>query len=277
MAKPAHVPQNFYTAKQAAARLGLKEGAFFYRVRAGKIRKVLVPGGREGYYQQGEIDSMARARELAILEHATEPSTFMLASEGDLPGLHDLSVCLFGVMNTISYERLLAWHRKNPESYYVLKQEGIVTGYAGFLYLTPENTAYIMAQAQADTPAPSTSDLLPFTPGIPIAGLFIDIAIRPDLGATQRRYHGRRLIRGLIEVVEYLATRDMPVKKLYATSRTDDGITLIRNVGFKEIAFPDDPLVRFELDLETSEAPIICKCRARIAQTLRRQRETPPS
>ncbi|MBA2284575.1 MAG: hypothetical protein H0W02_03740 [Ktedonobacteraceae bacterium] len=67
------------------------------------------------------------------------------------------------------------------------------------------------------------------------------------------------------------------MKKLYATSRTDDGITLIRNVGFKEIAFPDDPLVRFELDLETSESPIICKCRARIAQTLKRASETRPS
>ncbi len=206
-----------------------------------------------------------------------ESATFTLASEDDLRGLHDLSVHLFGAMSTISYAMLLEWHRKNPESYYVLKQEGIVTGYAGFLYLSAENTAYIMAQTQPDTAAPATSDLLPFTPGIPIAGLFIDIAIRPDLGATQRRYHGRRLIRGLIEVVEYLATRDMPVKKLYATSRTDDGITLIRNTGFKEIAFPDDPLLRFELDLETSEAPIIRKCRERIAQTLKRQREPRPS
>ncbi len=99
-----------------------------------------------------------------------EPATFTLASEDDLPGLHDLSVHLFGVMNTVSYSTLLAWHRKNPESYYVLKQEGIVTGYAGFLYLTAENTAYIMEQAQPETSAPSTTDLLPFTPGIPIAG-----------------------------------------------------------------------------------------------------------
>jgi len=49
----------------------------------------------------------------------------------------------------------------------------------------------------------------------------------------------------------------MPVKKLYATSRISNGIKLARDMGMKETKYPNDPTLRFELDLEQAESPLV--------------------
>ncbi len=49
----------------------------------------------------------------------------------------------------------------------------------------------------------------------------------------------------------------MPVEKLYATSQTTDGIKLCKKLGFKEIAYPNEKLIRFELDLLKSDSLLL--------------------
>lgn len=273
MVKISKAPKNFYTAAEAAKKLGMPKTTFFQYVRTGKIKKVVSPGQIEGYYPKTDIDKMAKERELFILEYASEPITFTRATDEDMRGIYELCVSLFGITGSPKYETMLSWQKKNPYTYYVVKQENIVTGYVGFLYLNEKTTNTIMsnnAAIQADgipftfgnpptpsTPEPPEEEVLPFTSGKPIDGLFLGIAVRPGLSATQARLNARRLITGGIEILENLARQGMPVKKLYATSRTTDGIRLSKKLGFKEIVFPDDPLIRFELDVENSDSPLL--------------------
>src|SRR5215469_6684124 len=286
--KISKAPKNFYTAAEAAKRLGMAKTTFFQYVRTGKIRKVVPPGQVEGYYPKTDIDKMAKARELFILEYASEPSIFVRASEEDIRGIYELCVSLFGVTGTPNYETMLSWQRINPYTYYVVKQEGIVTGYIGFLYLNEKTTQSIMSKnvptetealpftpgnlPTPSTPEPPATELLPFTPGKPIEGLFLGIAVRPGLSAAQARAHGRHLITGGIEVLENFARQKMPVKKLYGTSRTTDGIKLCTKLGFKAIVFEDDPLIRFELDVDQSDSPLLAEykkignCTGRVAK-----------
>ena len=44
----------------------------------------------------------------------------------------------------------------------------------------------------------------------------------------------------------------MPVKKLLATSEKSDGISLARKLGMKEIMYPGDNVLRYELDFENA-------------------------
>jgi len=273
MVKVSNAPKNFYSASEAAKKLGLPKTTFFQYVRTGKIKKVVPPGQVEGYYPKTDIDKMAKERELFILEYASEPSTFASASEEDIRGIYELCVSLFGITGSPNYATMLSWQKKNPYTYFVVKQEDIVTGYIGFLYLNEKTTRSIMSnsaltETQAlpytpgnpptpSTPEPLDTEVLPYTPGKPIEGLFLGIAVRPGLSALQARMHGRHLIAGGVEVLENLAKQGMPVKKLYATSRTTDGIRLSKKLGFKEIAFPEDPLIRFELDIERSDSPLL--------------------
>jgi hypothetical protein len=61
-------------------------------------------------------------------------------------------------------------------------------------------------------------------------------------------------------VLEDFAQNGMPVKKLYATSRTTGGIKLCRDLGFEETQLkPEDETLRFELDPETSDSPFLKK------------------
>jgi MerR HTH family regulatory protein len=273
MVKVSNAPKNFYSASEAAKRLGMPKTTFFQYVRTGKIKKVVPPGQVEGYYPKSDIDKLARERELFILEYASEPSTFIRASEEDIRGIHELCVSLFGLSGSPNYETMLSWQKKNPSTYYVLKQEGIVTGYIGFLYLNEKTTRAIMSDSEPSeeealpftpgnaptpsTPEPPDTEVQSFTPGKPISGLFLGIGVRPGLSATQARQHGRHLISGGVEVLENFARQGMQVKKLYATSRTTDGIRLSRKLGFKEIVFPSNPLIRFELDVEQSDSPLL--------------------
>lgn len=257
MVKRRNAPKNFYTATEAIERLGMKRNTFFTYVREKKIKKVVPPGHKEGYYPKTEIDKMARIRELAILEYAAEPSTFTRAAEEDMRGIYDLSVSLFGVTNSTPYETMLAWRRKNPQTYYVTKQEGIVTGYIGFLYLSHETTEHILSATEPGRPSPTETEVLPFIPETPIEGLWMGLGVLPGLNALQARQQGMHLINGAIDVLEDLARKGMPVKYLYATSQTTSGTRLSRKLGFEEISYPGEPLLRFKLDLEKSISPLL--------------------
>lgn len=63
-----------------------------------------------------------------------------------------------------------------------------------------------------------------------------------------------------MDVLEEFARKGMPVKKLYATSRTTEGIKLCRDLGFQEMQLtPEDKTLRFELDVETAPSPFLKK------------------
>lgn len=56
-------PPGFYTAREAANKLGLNIYTFRYYVRAGKIQRYVPPLRKEGYYSKEEIDRIASETE----------------------------------------------------------------------------------------------------------------------------------------------------------------------------------------------------------------------
>ena len=275
MAKVSKVPSGFYTGVQAAARLDISVGTFYKQVKQGKIKKYTAPDSSEGYYNKEEIEKMAQAKELFILLYSIEPVIFERAtSEEDIKGIVDLCVAIYGVGGTPSFEtRLAIWH-KNPYVYYVVKQEGIVVGYISLIWFNDTALSHLMGPApkqKVQTPAGTgvysftgPENMLPFIPGQPIDSLFISLGARPGMSNQQQREYGFRLLRGMLEVLEDFARRGMPVQKVYATSEKQDGIRLARKLGMKEIKYPGDSLVRFELDLETSDSSLAVDYRERV-------------
>jgi hypothetical protein len=256
MAKVSKAPPAFYSASQAIRRLGINRGTFFDHVKKGKIQKIIPPGASEGYYRKEEIDAMAQAKELFLLQYSIAPRKFERANtEEDIRGIYDLCVAAYGISNTPSLEERLDEWKQLPEAYYVVKQESIVVGYISLFWFTDEALADLMTPRQHQTSL--TVDVMrPFIPGQPIDHLFVSLAVRPGLTNEQQRKHGFKLLRDTIQVLESLAQRGMPVRKLYATSRTTDGIKLARDMDMKETKYPNDPTLRFELDLEYAKTPL---------------------
>jgi hypothetical protein len=272
-------PSGFYTAPEAAKRLNVKLTTFYAQVRAGKYRRYDSQGReitgplegkrQEGFYLRKPIDEVAQARELFTLLYSVDPITFEQAnSEDDIRGIVDLCIAIYGQGGTPSVKaRLEIWH-KNPNVYYVVKQEDIVVGYVSLIWfeemalqhlMGPEQKKEESAQNDAGRGIYSVTGFQNaklFTEGQPINHLFISLGVRPGMTNEQQRKYGLRLLTGIVETLEDFARREMPVRKLYATSATQDGIQLAKKIGMVPIKYPNDPLIRFEIDLELSDSPM---------------------
>src|SRR5579884_1058617 len=67
LAKTAKAPRGFYTAKEVMQKLGIANSTLYHYVDTGKIKKVIQPVRKEGYYLKSEVDKIIREREIFIL------------------------------------------------------------------------------------------------------------------------------------------------------------------------------------------------------------------
>ena len=263
MTKTAKAPKNFYTATQAIKKLGMPRATFFNLAKSGKIKRVVPDGYTEGYYPKAEIDKMALAREMFTLQYTSDASLFRRAEEKDIQGITDLGVALFGSSTTPSYENRLACWKKNPDAYYVVEQDELIVGWIALVPLKEDAISVLMGESKDATSmfvgmhqnVMVPENILPFT----VEGaknVFLTVGARQ--GLPRSKTYGMKLILGGYEVLENFARNGIFVKRLYATSRTPDGIKLCRDVGFQEKEDNATSAVkRFWLDLETTSSPLL--------------------
>jgi hypothetical protein len=261
MAKTGKAPRGFYSATEVMKKLGIASSTLYHYVETGKIKRVVPPDKRDGYYIKADIDKMVKAKELFMLQYATDTTVFEMAQEEDIAGITDLCIELFGKNGTASYETRLAQYHKNPEIFYVLKQDDLIVGYVGIFPLKQEAIERIMsgvAESTFRTGLLTPENINQFKPG-EADHVFLVLGVRQ--GVAKSTIYGSRVIAGAIEVFEHLARRGVIIKKLYGTSRTQDGIRIAKGLGFKRVTSvaEEDDLLRFELDLATAKSPLFHK------------------
>ncbi len=264
MGRTSSIPPDFYSAGQAIKKLGIPRSTFYDMVERGQIHKVVPPNRSDGWYHKSEIDKMARANQLFMLQYATDTSTFEVAKEEDMEGIADLNAELFGSggsdLNRAARHNLrISQHQANPEIFHVLKQGETVVGYVGIFPLKHEAVEKIMsgmAESRFRTEVLSPEYITQFKPG-EAEEVFLIIGAKQDV--KKSKLYGARLISGTIEFLETLARRGVVIKKAYATSRTQDGIRISKGLGFKRVTptNEEDNLLRFEFDLLASTSPLL--------------------
>lgn len=263
MTKTAKAPKNFYTATEAIKKLGMPRATFFNLAKSGKIKRVIPDGFTEGYYPKSEIDKMALAREMFTLQYTTDSSIFRRAEEKDIQGITDLGVVLFGTSTTPSYESRLACWKKNPDAYYVIEQDDLIVGWIAMVPLKEEAIAVLMQDAKDATSmfvnmrqnVMVPENILPFTAD-GAKNVFLTIGVRQ--GLPRSKAYGMKLISGGYEVLTAFARNGIVVERLYATSRTPDGVRLCRDLEFQEKEDNATSAVkRFWLDLNTATSPLL--------------------
>lgn len=259
MVKKINAPKSFYTASEAIKKLNMPRNTFFNYVRDGRIKKVIPPGQKEGFYLKANIDKLAQARELFMLQYAVDTSIFEQAQEDDIAGIADLNTELFGGNRETRYDLRMSQYRANLHIFHVLKQDGIIVGYVGIFPLKQEAIDKIMSgmpESRFRTEILAPECILPFEPG-KANNVFLIIGVKQ--GVKKSRLYGARVITGTIEFLETLARRGIFIKKAYGTSRTQEGIRLASGLGFKQITpvSEEDNLLRYELDLLASNNPLL--------------------
>jgi hypothetical protein len=252
--KVSKAPEGYYTASEAIKRLNMPKTTFHHYVKIGKIKKKIPYGRKEGYYEKSYIDKMAEASQLYAIQYAEEPTTFSVATPEDVQGIYQVVTSLWGALSATPVEKRLEWYKSNPEIDYVVKHEGIVTGYLSIMPLKHEIIEQLMS-AKIRGWDIKPEDILPFTPGMELE-CYVGAAVRAGLHDSKK--YGMRLISGAIKVLKDLAQRGIIIKKMYGVSDTPDGIRLSRGLGFEEAPpAPGSTFRQFVLDLETSQSPFV--------------------
>lgn len=254
MPKKPKAPSGLYTASEAIKRLRLPSTTFHAYVRDGKIKKVVPPGRTEGYYEKTLIDQMARASELFVLQYASEPATFDVATTEDAQGIYEVIAALWGTLFTTPVEARLSWYKVNPAIDYVVKREGIVIGYITIMPMKHQIIEKLM-RGEIRGWDIKPDDILPFMPGVPLE-CYVGVAVRPGVYKPER--YGMRLLIGILDQLNEYARKGIFIKKMYAVSDTPDGVKLSRNLGFKE----EPPALgstfrQYILDTEESDSPFV--------------------
>ena len=147
-----------------------------------------------------------------------------------------------------------AWLEKNPETDFLVRDQGRLVG---FINLLPVKHETIMRFMQGDIrgwdiPA---EDVLPYTPGSVLECIVMGMATTPAADKLRRTQYGAKLISGLMDFLDHLAKKHIILTKLSATSVTPTGIALLRHAGFRERG-QIGKRIAFELDTLTSDSPL---------------------
>lgn len=255
--------KNFYTAGEAQERLGLTKSAFFHLVRKGTLKKVVLPGKRQGMYPKSEIDQFAATIKTLIEQYERETSIFELATPDDLPIEYGIDMSLYGRQWTTTlearYERLEA----NPEGNYVLRNGGELVGHIAFY---PIEKDYLMDLLDNKVRGIPANKILPWKAGEPLQVLIIIVSVKKGFPLDVEKHYGLRLIAGAANVFRKLGERGVIIENVYATSRTVSGIKIARKLGMEEHEFQDEPgRYRFSLDMQSSDSLLVQEYRQGLA------------
>jgi hypothetical protein len=260
MGRTTKPPKGYLTSAQAVKRSRLPRSSFYELVKKGKIAALTPPNKKDSFYLEKDVDRVRIEQEAFLLQYASDTSEFGIATEDDILGIADLNADLFGGTRETRYELRLKQYHANSEVFHVLRQDGIVVGYLGIFPLELGAIKKIlsgMPESRFRIEVLSPEHITAFEPG-KTENVFLIIGVKQNV--PKSKLYGARIIAGGIQFLEELARRGVILKKAYGTSRTPDGIKIAKSLGFKQmpvIQEPDEGLLRFELDLETTSHPLL--------------------
>jgi hypothetical protein len=229
-------PKEYYTATQVKNKLGISDGMLHTYVQKGRLQRIVPAGRKQGFYLRSEVGRLANELDTFFATRSQNTSTFAKATEEDIKGIVELTRVLFGIRDSVSatVERRKKWIRKNPDTFYVLRIDGQVIGYAAFLPLKPEKIEKILREEEFSQDL-TAEDIEEFQPGKPFHLYYMAIAVKTDMSRAERRIYGARLIHGVLNALVELGKRGIVIETMTARSDTADGIRLMRHLGLTEV------------------------------------------
>jgi hypothetical protein len=263
----------YYTHEEARNKLGMTKARFQYWVRTGRIKKIIPPNSKQGVYLKREINALAREMHAFMIAEETKGLEFMKATTEDIEEEYDLATFMFG--NAVhDIPTRYAWLNKNPDTDFIVRDSGRLVGFINMLPVKHDTIMRFMWGELRGWEIPA-EDVLPYTPGSKLECIVMGMATSPELSALRRAQVGARLISGLAEFLEGLAQQNVTITKFFATSVTPTGIAILKHAGFKEIG-QLGKRIALELDVMTSDAPLVEEYRQTLGLTPKQPDETNP-
>jgi hypothetical protein len=248
-------PNGYITAKEAQERLKISDTLLRRYVLNGELKKY-GPVGRtyKPWYKDEEIEALIHAQQ--ILEEApvtvvkkgyrfNPTSSFELAKEEDMPAIIDIDTRTFK-HPAASLQTCLSWLRKNPHTFYVLKNsEGVVRAYASLIPMDKSLIdQFVCDELQGKD---ITADMVNlYTPGKSLDVYIMALAVDPNCSPAEKNTYGGRIILGLFRFILELGNQGVDIRTITARNymqnedeedavRLPDGQRLLRKIGFTRL------------------------------------------
>ena len=187
-----------------------------YQVLIGNIKAEVPKGRKQSYYRAADVEQVARDLKIFSLHRKNKPTQFVrVKTIEEMRECMEVSKALFGAErgDVAKHMRILD---KNPETYYMLKDEDQTIGYTAIWPLKSGKLHDILAQTIPVKVSPE--DIETFESGKHI-DLYINvIGVKPSFTREEKRSYGARLVSGLIGVIESLGERGVPIDTIAARS-----------------------------------------------------------
>ncbi len=252
---PMKTGKDYYTAKQVKEKLGITANQLYSYVRNGTLQHIIPPGKKQGVYIRKEVDQLAEDLNTFLTIRKKEASKFEQATEADMPEIMEISRSIFGNA-IIPAETRIQWLKKNADTFFVLKSEDLIVGYASILPLRQELIDKIVRE-EVSAEDITANDVEEFLPDTPTHIYIMAIGIDPQYSTREKHQYGARLVNGLFSLIRDLGQRGIIIKTITARSHKPDGIRLLRKLGFPQIQSPIPGKRLFIVKVDESGIPIL--------------------
>ncbi len=247
--------EHYYSAREARQQLGINVGTFYYLIDTGRIKRLTPPGKKQGFYSKHQIARLAKERLKGLTDEEESGTTFRKASMDDIQEEYELATLVLNGSAGYSMPAYTAWLGKNPDTNFIVRDQGRLVAYMHVLPVKQETIKRWMKGEIREWEI-GAGDVLPYTPGNPVACIIMGIITTPDVDKRKRRRYGARLIRGFLHFLHDLAGRGITITRFYAIGATPEGIAILRQAEFEERAHLGKRVV-FELNPLTSETRVL--------------------
>jgi hypothetical protein len=265
-------PEGYYTATETKKILNVSDAMVRIHVQKGRIKYFLPPGRKHGFYRKKDVDKLANDLHIFLNLDEAPTSKFATAGEEDLPAIIEITKALFGSGNDDSQvtplEQRIAWMKKNPDIFSVLKREEEVIG---FTYILPfkqgtDKIAQLLRSNFAGEVDITLDDIEAFQPGKQIDLYIVAIGIKPSIKYPHRRIYASRLLSHFMDGIIELGRKGVLIETITAIGFSPEGRRLLQSTGFSEIPPPVPGKRAFRIVREESGAPLILQYKQALEQ-----------
>ncbi|GER87588.1 hypothetical protein KDW_17500 [Dictyobacter vulcani] len=270
-------PKGYYTATEVKKILNISDAMVRAHVQKGRIKYLLPPGRKQGFYLQKDVDKLSNELDAFLnLEEEVESTEFVSATEADIPGCVKLNRELFTVSvdtdNDTLVRKWTAWLQKNPDIIQILKRNNEVVGIVTMLPFKPKSEKFNNILTGDVSILLGDIDILPddieaYTPGNHILLYIAEIGVKPSLSKDLRRKYGAKIISNFMDSIVNLGRNGVIIEKIVSVGESKSGVRLLQHFGFSEIIFSRSDTRVFELDPKKSGAPIMNAYREMLKQS----------
>ncbi len=256
-------PPGYLTAKEAAARLGISDSLLSRYVSQNKLHRYGPEERKHKFYKESEVEALRETERLFTGEYEKGDykkhpvSKFEQATPADMPAIVEISSRIFG--DPPPLETRLAWQRKAPESFYVLRNAaGDIVGYTSVLALR-RDTLERFVRDEISSEQITADDVEEYRPGRALHLYVMAIGIDPAYSVREKHEYGARLVAGLFSWLLDLAARGVEIETITARTYKPDGLRLLRKMGIPQLRSPVPDKALFSVRIPDSGFPMFVR------------------